>query len=194
MLFRSEFTNLDDIFNAFGDLFDLGGMFGGRGRSRRRGPRPGADLQTVVSLTLAEAAKGVSKVVRVQRAVHCKTCSGSGSKPGTSASACAMCGGRGRVVRAQGPFRIETTCPTCQGAGQMITSPCQDCRGVGKVQEAGEVPVDVPAGVDSGMRLRLRGLGESGEPGAPAGDLYVFVEVQKHNFFERDGQIGRAHV
>lgn len=98
-----------------------------------------------------------------------------------------MCGGRGRVIHAQGPFRVETTCPTCQGAGRVITTPCDKCHGAGRVLETAEIPVEVPKGVDSGMRLRVRGAGESGDAGAPPGDLYVFIEVERHPLLEREG-------
>lgn len=181
-----EFTNVNDIFDAFGDLFGLGGIFGSRG-GRRRGPRPGNDLQVGLRLTLEEAARGGTQDVRVQRHVLCGTCSGSGCKPGSKPAGCTMCGGRGRVVQAQGPFRIETSCPTCNGTGKIIVSPCQDCGGSGQMIESTKIPVDVPAGVATAMRLRVRGQGEPGDPGAPAGDLYVFVEVERHHFFARDG-------
>ncbi|MBY0589325.1 molecular chaperone DnaJ [bacterium] len=180
-----EFTNINDVFEAFGDLFGFGSVFGGRGRSR--GPAKGADLETDLRLTLEEAAKGVRKSITVRRQTRCAACSGSGSKPGSSPVACTTCGGRGQVVRAQGPFRIATTCPSCQGKGQMIADPCRDCKGRGRVQESAEVDVDVPSGVDTGMHLRVRNQGEAGEPGAPAGDLYVLVQIDPHSLFERSG-------
>jgi molecular chaperone DnaJ len=180
-----EFTNINDVFEAFGDLFGFGSVFGGRGRSR--GPAKGADLETDLRLTLEEAAKGVRKSITVRRQTRCAACSGSGSKPGSSPVACTTCGGRGQVVRAQGPFRIATTCPSCQGKGQMIADPCRDCKGRGRVQESAEVDVDVPPGVDTGMHLRVRNQGEAGEPGAPAGDLYVLVQIDPHSLFERSG-------
>lgn len=181
-----EFTNINDIFDAFGDLFGFGSVFGGGGR-RSRGPAKGADIETDVKLTLDEAARGVKRSISVKRHVSCQTCNGSGCKPGTSPSACTMCGGRGQVVRAQGPFRIATTCPTCQGRGKTITDPCTDCRGRGRVVETAEVDVEIPPGVDHGMHLRVREQGEAGEPGGPAGDLYVLVQITKHPIFERDG-------
>ncbi len=180
-----EFTNINDVFEAFGDLFGFGSIFGGRGRSR--GPARGADLETDLRLTLEEAAKGAKKSISVRRHTVCAACTGTGSKPGTSPIACTTCGGRGQVIRAQGPFRIATTCPTCQGKGTMIADPCKDCRGRGRVQESTEVDVDIPAGVDTGMHLRIRGQGESGDPGAPAGDLYVLIQIDKHALFERNG-------
>lgn len=178
------FSNVEDIFEAFGDLFG-GGMFGGR-RGRSRGPQPGADLQTSIKLSLKEAATGVSKPLTLRRPTRCDTCSGSGAKPGSQPTSCGMCGGRGRVVQAQGPFRIETTCPTCRGKGNIIKTPCDECRGSGKVTKTHEVEVDIPAGVDTGMRLRVRGEGEVGEPGAPPGDLYVMIEVKEDPIFQRE--------
>jgi molecular chaperone DnaJ len=180
-----EFTNLDDIFEAFGDMFGFGGLFGRR--SRRRGPRPGNDLEVGIRLSLREAARGVEKSVPIRRRARCTTCSGTGSKPGTKPITCSMCGGRGEVVRAQGPFRIQTTCPTCQGAGTIVSSPCEQCRGSGVVAETKEIEVTFPAGIDTGMRLRVRNEGEPGEPGAPNGDLYVLVEIEPHPFFHREG-------
>lgn len=181
-----EFTNVEDIFEAFGEIFNLGGIFGGRG-GRRRGPRPGGDVQTTLKLTLQEAARGAARVVRVQRRALCKTCNGSGHPASSPPIACTVCGGRGRVVRAQGPFRVETTCPTCQGAGRIIAIPCEACRGAGRVMETSEVPIEAPAGIDAGMRLRIRGQGEPGDPGAPSGDLYVLIDVERHPFLEREG-------
>lgn len=181
-----EFTNVQDIFEAFGDFFGLGSMFGG-GNRRQRGPGRGADLETDLRLTLEESARGVEKKVQVRRMGLCKSCGGNGCKAGSSPTACSMCGGRGQVVRAQGPFRIATACPTCRGKGTMISDPCRDCAGRGRVQETNEVTVDVPAGVDSGMHLRVRGQGEAGEPGGASGDLYVLINVQAHKFFQREG-------
>jgi molecular chaperone DnaJ len=180
-----EFTNINDVFEAFGDLFGFGSIFGGRGRSR--GPARGADLETDLRLTLEEAARGCKRTITVKRQTVCGVCTGTGSKPGSSPISCTTCGGRGQVVRAQGPFRIATTCPTCQGKGTMIADPCRDCKGRGRVQESAEVEVEVPAGVDTGMHLRIRGQGESGDPGAPAGDLYVLIQLDKHSLFERNG-------
>jgi molecular chaperone DnaJ len=180
-----EFTNINDVFEAFGDLFGFGSVFGGQGRSR--GPARGADLETDLRLTLDEAAKGTQKTITVKRQTRCAVCAGTGSKPGSSPVACTTCGGRGQVIRAQGPFRIATTCPSCQGKGKMIADPCRDCKGRGRVKESAEVEVDVPAGVDTGMHLRIRGQGEAGDPGGSAGDLYVLIQIEKHSLFERQG-------
>lgn len=181
-----EFTNVEDIFSAFGDLFGFGDLLN-QGRQRRRGPRPGADIQASLKLTLLEAANGAVKSVRVSRRAACATCEGTGAEPGSAPITCTMCGGRGRVVQAQGPFRIETGCPTCQGSGKLIARPCRACRGAGRVPEGAEVEVEAPPGVDSGMRLRIRGQGEAGDPGARAGDLYVLIDVEAHPLLEREG-------
>jgi molecular chaperone DnaJ len=181
-----EFTNVSDIFEMFGDVFGLGDLFG-FGRRRRRGPRAGADLETELRITLPEAAEGVTKVVSVRRRVQCGTCLGDGCKPGTRPTACSMCGGTGHRVAAQGPFRVQTTCPSCRGAGRIVSTPCLECHGSGLVRVTKEISVDVPAGIDSGMRLVLRDQGEAGEPGGANGDLYVLVEVEPHPLFEREG-------
>lgn len=181
-----EFTNINDIFEAFGDMFGFGSIFGG-GR-RQRGPGRGADLETDLRLSLEEAARGVEKTVKLRRLAYCKACAGNGCRPGTSPSVCSMCGGRGQVVRAQGPFRIATTCPTCRGKGTMIADPCRDCSGRGRVPENTEVVVHVPAGVDNGMRVVVHGQGDPGERGGPPGDLDVRIIIQPHKFFQREGE------
>lgn len=180
-----EFTNINDVFEAFGDLFGFGSFFGGGRRSR--GPARGEDLEADITLSLEEAARGADKKVKVRRKTICQECSGSGCRPGTSPAPCGMCGGRGQVIRAQGPFRIATTCPSCRGKGTMISDPCRACGGQGRSVEATEVEVKVPPGVDTGMHLRVRGQGEPGEPGGPSGDLYVLVNISKHPLFEREG-------
>jgi molecular chaperone DnaJ len=179
------FSDISEIFETFGDLFGFGSLFGSR-RDRRRGPRPGADIRTRLDLTLEEAAKGVSKTVKVRRRVKCRECGGTGCRPGTSPAACPMCGGRGHRVQAQGPFRIQTTCPSCGGSGSTIPSPCAACRGEGFAVETREISVDIPAGVDVGQWVRAPGSGEEGQPGAPPGDLYIQIDVQPHPFFERE--------
>lgn len=184
-----EFTNIEDIFEAFGDMFGLGGIFGGGGRrgGGRRGPRPGADLQVGLRIKLQEAATGCTKTVNVRRRVRCSSCNGNGCAPGSSPVTCTMCGGRGRIIQAQGPFRIETTCGSCRGTGKLIGTPCGTCSGTGQILNEAKVEVTVPPGVDTGMRLRVTGQGEAGEPGAPSGDLYVVMELEQHPFFQREG-------
>ena len=177
-----QFSNMEDILDAFGGMFGFGDAFGGR-----RGPKPGADLQTRVRLTLRESARGVTRTLPLRRRQPCETCDGSGSRPGTGRKTCTLCGGRGKVVRAQGPFRMETSCPTCQGRGDIVESPCRTCGGTGLQLKEVEQEIDIPAGVDTGMQVRVPGAGEAGQPGAPAGDLFVVVEVEEDEFFERDG-------
>ncbi|MBI2380721.1 MAG: molecular chaperone DnaJ [Gammaproteobacteria bacterium] len=170
--------------DIFGDVF--GDIFGG-GRGGQRGPQRGADLRYNMELSLEEAVAGVTKSIRIPTLVHCKTCDGSGAKKGTKPSTCSHCGGVGQVRMQQGFFAIQQTCPVCHGAGQVIKDPCGDCHGQGRVEQSKTLSVKIPAGVDTGDRIRLSGEGEAGGPGAPAGDLYVQVHVREHPIFTRDG-------
>lgn len=176
------FGNFSDI---FGDVF--GDIFGGGGGGRRGGPSRGADLRYNLELSLEDAVQGTNVKIKVPTAVHCGTCSGSGAKPGTSASTCTTCGGVGQVRMQQGFFSVQQTCPNCRGKGTIIADPCTDCHGAGRVEEEKTLSVKVPAGVDSGDRIRLAGEGEAGPQGGPAGDLYVQVVVKEHPIFQRDG-------
>jgi molecular chaperone DnaJ len=176
------FSNVDDIFSAFGDLF--GDFFGGRGGGRRS--QRGADLRVDLGLTFPEAVWGVTKDVKVSRDVACTTCSGSGAKPGTKPETCATCRGKGQVVHAQGFFMVQSTCPQCRGAGKSIKDPCEDCRGRGTKPETTTLSVTVPAGVDDGQTLRLAGKGETA-PGGGTGHLYVVLHVQGDDRFRREG-------
>jgi molecular chaperone DnaJ len=181
------FGSVNDIFgDIFGDLF--GGAAGARGArgGRRRGGRPGADLRTAIDISFEEAAFGAEKVITIPRNVRCDTCEGSGAKPGTQPESCAQCGGRGEVSFQQGFFAITRPCPRCNGAGQTIASPCSNCRGSGAVQKRSQIAVRIPAGVDSGQRLKLTGEGEPGTHGAMPGDLYVTINILPHDFFTRD--------
>ncbi len=184
----ADFThvNVQDIFESFfgGGFADLFG--GGRGR---RGPRPGADLEYPLGVTFMEAAHGVTKEITVPRRVSCGTCSGDGLKPGAKPSTCSTCGGAGQVISAQGFLRVRTTCPTCRGRGSFIAREdrCETCSGTGKVRETSEMEVRIPSGSYSGLQIRHTGAGESGEPGAPPGDLYVTLQVEPHELFKRDG-------
>jgi molecular chaperone DnaJ len=181
------FGDLNDIFDAFGDLFGGGGgggMFGG-GQGRRR---RGASLQTALTIDLLEAATGCSREINIKRAEACDTCDGSGARPGSIPTKCEYCGGHGQVVQSQGFFRVQTTCPSCRGAGQVIRDKCSDCNGQGKVAKESVLDVKVPAGVDNGMQLCLRGEGEAGVQGSAAGDLYVDIRVRPHTLFKRDGR------
>jgi len=184
--FTHQFHDVEDIFEAFGDIFSE--MFGTprRGGGGRR-VRRGADVRVDVTLTLEEAARGVVKNVEIQRSKACGTCKGSGSKPGSQRATCPHCQGRGQIVQSAGILRVQTTCPSCQGAGSRVTDPCTDCRGRGYVQERSKLDVTIPAGIDNGMRVRLAGYGEPSPDGGPPGDCYCFVSVKKHKIFEREG-------
>lgn len=182
-------------FDAFGDLFGdmLGEMFGGGGRGSRRGgggkrSRRGADLRCDLTLTLEEAARGCSKEVSFRRRKACTTCSGSGAAPGSQPVTCSTCGGRGQVIQQAGILRVQTACPTCRGVGKTISQPCSACRGTGLESEKATLTVDIPAGVDDGMRVRLSGEGEASPDGGPSGDCYCFITVKPHELFRRDGK------
>ena len=181
-----HFTDVEDIFEAFGGIF--GDLFGGGGGGRRgRRARRGADIQVQVTIDLEEAATGASKPVEFNRHKACVTCQGSGSRPGSQRAACRQCGGRGQIVQAMGFVRVQTTCPVCHGAGSMITEPCETCRGSGQSADRVKMNINIPAGVDDGMRVRYAGQGEPSPDGGPAGDCYCLVHVRKHKLFERDG-------
>ncbi len=179
------FGDVNDIFNdIFGGRFE--DMFG-RGGQRSSGPARGQDLRYDLEITLEQAYAGAEVEIKVPAAMACETCDGSGAKPGTSASHCVACGGAGRVRRSQGFFQVETTCPRCGGAGRVILSPCQSCQGHGQVRKERVLSVRIPAGVDDGARIRLTGEGDAGARGGPRGDLYIFISVEAHELFERDG-------
>ena len=185
----SQFGSAEDIFAAFGEMFGGGGggMFGDLfGRSGNR-TRRGSDVRADVTLTLEESTRGVHKQLHFKRKHTCETCEGSGSSPGSKPEHCQQCGGRGQVLQSAGILRVQTTCPVCRGAGQIIVDPCNDCRGQGQVSKRVELEVSIPAGVDDGMRVRLAGEGESSTNGGPNGDCYVFITVRRHKLFHRDG-------
>ncbi len=184
----ARFTNVEDIFEAFGDVFGgsiFGDLFGG-GR-RRRGPRRGRDLKIVLDLTLEEVDEGVERTVALKRHEACETCEGSGAKPGTDWRTCATCAGRGQVHRSQGFFTMATPCPTCSGAGQVLEDPCETCRGSGQRAVQSEVTINIPAGIEEGVRLRIPEAGDVGARGAPRGDLYCMVREAPHKIFQRNG-------
>ncbi len=186
----SQFNDVEDIFEAFGEMFGggmFGDLFGNRGGGRRRRSRRGADIRCNVSLTLDEAAKGVSKDISFRRNVLCSTCEGSGAAPGSQPEMCTTCGGLGQVVQSAGILRVQTACPHCGGNGQKISQPCGDCRGSGLQTEQAELTVEIPAGVDDGMRVRVQGEGEASPDGGPPGDCYCFITVKPHQLFKRDG-------
>lgn len=177
-----EFGNLNEVFEEM-----LGGFFGGGGRRRRR-PAAGRDLAYDMELTLEEAATGGERKLSFDRAESCGNCKGTGAKPGTSPQTCSTCNGRGQVQVSHGFFAVSRPCHKCHGRGFVIPSPCPSCRGAGQVHATRNLSVSIPAGVDNGMRIRLEGEGEAGEPGGARGDLYIDVTVHKHDLFARDGQ------
>ncbi|MFN9271557.1 MAG: molecular chaperone DnaJ [Planctomycetia bacterium] len=187
---QHEFNDISDIFEAFGDLFGggvFGDAFGGGGRRGNR-PRKGRDVFCTVSLSLVEAARGATKTVEFSRHEACATCDGSGAKKGTKPVPCDYCGGRGQVIQQAGVFRMQTTCPACQGAGAVIREKCPACGGDGLSEEHVERRVTIPAGVDRDVRVRLAGEGEPGGNGGPPGDCYCVIELDDHPCLPRDGR------
>lgn len=170
--------------SSFSDIFE--DLFGMSGRSRG-GRERGADLRYNMEITLEEAFTGKTAQINIPVAVTCEACSGTGAKAGTRPKICATCGGAGRIRQAQGFFTLERTCPTCQGRGQSIDTPCPVCAGQGRVQKDRSLSVNIPPGVEDGTRIRLGGEGEAGVQGGPAGDLYIFLSLASHQFFQRDG-------
>jgi molecular chaperone DnaJ len=175
-----------DFATSFSDIFDdLFGMSGRRGRGSGR--ERGADLRYNMEVSLQEAFTGKTAQIRIPTSVTCESCSGSGAKPGTKPKTCSMCGGYGKVRHAQGFFTLERTCLNCQGRGQVIESPCAACSGSGRVTRERTLSVNIPFGVEDGTRIRLAGEGEAGVRGGPAGDLYIFLSISAHPFFQREG-------
>src|SRR5476649_1842553 len=174
-----------DFGSAFSDLFEgIFGMSSARGRSGRE---RGADLRYNMEISLDEAYAGKAAQLRIPTSVACEACSGTGAKAGTKPKACPTCAGAGRIRHAQGFFTLERTCPACQGRGQVIDSPCPSCAGAGRVTRERMLSVNIPAGVEDGTRIRLAGEGEAGLRGGPPGDLYIFLSLAQHEFFQRDG-------
>lgn len=178
-----------------GDIFDtfFGGGFGGRGQAnaRRNGPKKGKDIQQNIQITFEEAAFGVKKEVTIYRMETCKTCNGSKAQPGTSPVRCSVCGGSGQVRTMQrtpfGSFQSTSTCSQCNGAGEVITTPCNDCKGTGQIRHKRTIEVNIPAGIDNEQTISIRGEGSSGIKGGPHGDLYITVNVLRHEMFTRRG-------
>ncbi|HUH37066.1 MAG TPA: molecular chaperone DnaJ, partial [Spongiibacteraceae bacterium] len=162
--------------------------FGGGGGRRRGGPQRGADLRYTLEIDLEQAVRGTTAKIKVPTLASCDTCDGSGAKKGSSPVTCTTCGGIGQVRMQQGFFSVQQTCPNCRGRGKQISDPCPACYGAGRVERTKTLSVKVPAGVDTGDRIRLSGEGEAGPEGGPAGDLYVQVAVREHAIFERDGK------
>lgn len=184
------FSSMEDIFQSFGDIFGGGGgsifesFFGGGGRG---GPPAGSSLKIGIELTFREAVFGVTKTIDLRRHEICDTCHGSGAKPGTKPTTCHTCGGAGQVRQGRGFFVVQTTCPTCQGRGTIISDPCSACHGEGLTSRKVQIKVPIPAGIEDGSRLRVSGEGEPSREGGPRGDLYVYVTVKADEMFQRNG-------
>ena len=179
------FGGIEDI---LGDLFGFGDVFGGRSGARgRSAAQRGADLRYDLEMTLDDAAKGMSASLRIPRLEACEECAGKGAAKGTQPENCPTCNGAGQVRYQQGFFSVARTCGNCRGAGRIIRTPCEACRGAGRVEREKTLEVKIPAGVETGSRLRIAGEGEGGTQGGPAGDLYVVIRVKEHDQFERQG-------
>ncbi len=179
-----------DFGSAMSDIFEdlFGDVFGGQRQRRGSGGRErGADLRYNMTITLEDAFKGKAASIKVPSSVTCDACTGSGAKPGSKPVSCRTCNGLGRVRATQGFFAIERTCPTCQGRGEIIDDPCGKCAGSGRVMKERQLSVNIPAGVEDGTRIRLANEGEAGARGGPSGDLYIFLSLAPHEFFQRDG-------
>lgn len=190
------FSGFEDIFSSFGDIFgDVFGFQAGRSRSRTAA-RAGADLRYNLRISFMDAALGATTEINLGKYVLCSSCCGSGCAPGTSPQVCSRCQGRGQVMKSSGFFSISSTCPQCRGQGSVIAAPCRQCSGGGKVKATKAIQLKIPAGVETGSRLRLQGEGGEGEHGGPNGDLYVFIEAEGHDIFKRNGDdiYYRAHI
>jgi molecular chaperone DnaJ len=187
---QGAFRTSEDIFSHFGDIFgDLFGFsMGGGARGGRNRPMPGADLRYNMSISFRQAAKGAELPIKIPRMAVCPECNGKRAATGTSPEICRQCNGIGQVRHNQGFFQLSVPCSACRGAGEIITNPCPRCKGNGQIQETRELSVRIPAGVDVGNRLRIRGEGEGGVNGGPNGDLYVVIHVENDDTFTRDGQ------
>jgi len=180
-------TIFQDFHDIFGDFFGFEDILGGGKRRGRTRAQRGADLRYDMTLTFEEASSGVSTKIKLPKQELCASCHGTGAKAGTGASSCQTCGGRGQLAYQQGFFTITRTCPACQGAGQIIKERCPDCHGQGRIERDKTIDLRIPAGVDTGTRLRVPGEGQAGANGGPSGDLYVVLDVKEHPFFERRG-------
>ncbi len=181
------FSGFEEAFSSFGDIFEDFLGFGGRRSADPNQPRRGADLRYDLEIDFLEAVFGIEKEFKIDKHVTCHKCKGGRSEPGHSPATCSTCNGQGKVTRSQGFFSIATACPACNGEGVKITHPCKKCRGAGTLRERKSLSMKAPAGVDTGSRLRLRGEGEAGKNGGPAGDLYVVIHVKADKKFERHG-------
>ena len=185
------FGNFEDIFDAFGDIFGGGGGGGGGifedffGGGRRQTEKRGASLRCDIALDFKEIATGIEKTIEITKRDFCEECRGTGARKGTSPVSCPYCKGKGEIHQRQGFFTIRTTCPKCQGGGNIIETPCKKCSGHGVYPKKSNIKVQVPAGIDDGSRLRVTGQGESGANGAPPGDLYCDIHINPHSIFKR---------
>jgi len=195
--FGGRGATMEDIFSQFGDIFGDGGspfdsFFGGGGGRRQAAGQKGSNLRIKVGLTLEEVSNGVTKKIKVKKKIICGTCNGSGAKDARSVTTCNTCGGSGYVRQIRSTFlgQMQTTgvCPTCQGSGKIITAHCNTCKGEGRVQGEETIDIDIPAGVEAGMQLSMRGKGNAGRQGGAAGDLLISVEEKNHEHLTRDGQ------
>jgi molecular chaperone DnaJ len=179
----------DGFASSMADIFDdlFGDMMGRNRSGRRDGRERGSDLRYNMEIALEEAFRGKTATVKIPTSIACEVCAGSGAKAGSKPKTCPTCGGQGRVRAQQGFFAIERTCPNCQGRGEIIDNPCATCTGSGRVMRERTLSVNIPAGVEDGTRIRLAGEGEAGMRGGPAGDLYIFLSIKPHPFFQRDG-------
>ncbi|MFC1866912.1 molecular chaperone DnaJ [Thermodesulfobacteriota bacterium] len=182
----SGFSGFNDIFSSFGDIFEEFFSFGTRSGGRER-PRKGNDLRYNLGLTLEEAFSGKEEDISFNKWGSCEKCNGSGITPGSEPKVCGACRGTGSTVQSQGFFQIKTACNTCNGRGKIITDPCAECKGNGKIRIKRDITLKIPPGVDTGSQLRLRGEGEAGEHNGPEGDLFVVLHVKEHSFFSREG-------
>jgi len=180
--FEAGFSNIEDIF----DMFGFGDMFGGRS-SRRSTVQRGSDLRFDLEISLEDASTGRDEKLQIPRLEKCEECDGSGAERGTSPETCISCNGSGQTRYQQGFFSVMRTCPNCQGKGRIVRNPCKNCRGQGRIEKERTLEIKIPAGVETGSRLRVAGEGEAGVNGGPSGDLYVVIHVKEHENFERQG-------
>ncbi|MEO9823658.1 MAG: molecular chaperone DnaJ [Paracoccaceae bacterium] len=185
-----------DFASAFSDVFDdlFGDMMGGGRRGGGQRAVRGSDLRYSLRISLEDAFNGLQKTIQVTTAVGCDTCNGTGAESGAEPQNCPTCAGMGKVRASQGFFTVERACPTCSGMGQIIKNPCKSCGGAGRTEKERSLSVNIPAGVETGTRIRLSGEGEAGMRGGPTGDLYIFIEVTEHPLFQRDGPNLYCHV
>lgn len=193
------FQDISDIFEAFGDLFGggfadfFGGGGGNNGRGRPRAQR-GQDIRILLELDLIEVARGAKKKIEIRRKMVCTMCHGSGARPGTMPEVCGYCGGRGQVVQQAGFFRMQSTCPNCNGAGKVVKQPCPTCRGAGLFPTISQQEIDIPPGIDERTQLRISGEGDESIGGGPPGDCFISVRIREHQVFKMDGKNLICHV